>query len=82
MAYAPPAVAPGPSRDFPPRSLAAAHRQALAEILAEPLPDRRMRANPRVIKRKMSNWGVKRPEHRNPPKPSKPAADAITLLAA
>jgi hypothetical protein len=46
------------------------------------LPARRLRRNPRVIKRKMSNWGVKRPEHRNPPKPSMPAADAITLLAA
>jgi hypothetical protein len=35
-----------------------------------------------VIKRKMSNWAVKRPEHRNPPKPTTPAADAITLIAA
>jgi hypothetical protein len=35
-----------------------------------------------VIKRKMSNWGVKRPEHRNPPKPSKSPEDAITILAA
>jgi len=35
-----------------------------------------------VIKRKMSNWGVKRPEHRNPPKPTTQAADMITLLAA
>jgi hypothetical protein len=35
-----------------------------------------------VIKRKMSNWGVKRPEHRNPPKPTTPAAETITLIAA
>jgi hypothetical protein len=35
-----------------------------------------------VIKRKMSNWGVKRTEHRNPPKPTKPADDAIIILAA
>jgi hypothetical protein len=35
-----------------------------------------------VIKRKMSNWGVKRPEHRNPPKPAAPAAEAITPIAA
>jgi hypothetical protein len=35
-----------------------------------------------VIKRKMSNWGVKRPEHRNPPKPTAPAGEAITLVAA
>ena len=29
----------------------------------------------------MSNWGVKRPEHRNWPKPTKPIEDAITILA-
>jgi hypothetical protein len=33
-----------------------------------------------VIKRKMSNWAVKRPEHRNPPKPTTPPG--ITILAA
>jgi hypothetical protein len=63
------AAAPAPTRDFPPSSLARAHEQATAEILAEPLPERRLRANPRVIKRKMSNWGVKRPGHRNWPQP-------------
>jgi hypothetical protein len=42
----------------------------------------RLRSNPRVIKRKMSNWPVKRPEHRDPPKPSKPPSAAITVLAA
>jgi len=35
-----------------------------------------------VIKRKMSNWPVKRPQHRNPPKPTKQPSDAITILAA
>jgi hypothetical protein len=48
-----------------PHGLRVAHKQAITEILAEPLPERRQRANPRVIKRKMSNWGVKRPEHHN-----------------
>jgi hypothetical protein len=33
------------------------------------LPERRHRANPRVVKRKMSNFGVKRPEHRQWPAP-------------
>ncbi|MGB0096967.1 MAG: hypothetical protein WBP81_31050 [Solirubrobacteraceae bacterium] len=51
------------------------------EIVAERLGRRRLRTNPRVIKRKMSNWGVKRPEHRNPPRPTKPPSDAITILA-
>jgi hypothetical protein len=35
-----------------------------------------------VIKRKMSNWGVKRPEHRAWPQPTKTPDDAITILAA
>jgi hypothetical protein len=35
-----------------------------------------------VIKRKMSNWGVKRPEHRNWPQPAKQGEDPITVLAA
>jgi hypothetical protein len=30
----------------------------------------------------MSNWPVKRPEHRNWPQPATPAAKAITILAA
>jgi hypothetical protein len=54
----------------------------LAEILAEQLGPRRLRTNPRVIKRKMSNWGVKRPDHRNPPQPTRAPSDAITVLAA
>ena len=78
----PPAEAPEPSRDFPPHSLDRAHQQAIAEILAEPLPERRPRQNPRVIKRKMSKWGVKRPHHRNWPQPTTPAEDTITILAA
>jgi hypothetical protein len=35
-----------------------------------------------VIKRKMSSWAVKRPEHRHPPKPTKAPSNAITILAA
>jgi hypothetical protein len=30
----------------------------------------------------MSNWPVKRPEHRNWPQPTKPPSEAITILAA
>jgi hypothetical protein len=30
----------------------------------------------------MSNWAVKRPEHRNWPQPSKTAKDTINILAA
>jgi len=46
------------------------------------LPPRRLRANPRVVKRKMSNYAVKRAEHRNPPKPTKHPDEATTILAA
>jgi hypothetical protein len=35
-----------------------------------------------VIKRKMSNWPVKRPEHRNPAKPAASRDATITLIAA
>jgi hypothetical protein len=63
-------------------TLQGAHEQAITEILAERLQPRRLRTNPRVIKRKMSNWAVKRPEHRNWPRPTKPPADTITILAA
>jgi hypothetical protein len=30
----------------------------------------------------MSNWAVKRPEHRNWPQPTKTPAAAVTILAA
>jgi len=48
-------------------------------LLFELLPERRRRRNPRVIKRKMSKWPVKHPEHSDPPKP---AEQTITILAA
>ena len=67
---APPAAQPGHTPAFPPNTLNAAHEQATQELLFELLPPRRLRTNPRVVKRKMSNYNVKRPEHRNPPKPA------------
>ena len=81
-ASGPPAAQPARSRDFPPLTINSAHEYAITEILAERLPSRRLRTNPRVIKRKMSNWPVKRPEHRNPAKPTKRAEDAISILIA
>jgi hypothetical protein len=35
-----------------------------------------------VIKRKMSNWKLKRAEHRSPHQPAPPRANAITIVAA
>jgi hypothetical protein len=60
--------------------LADAQAQARAEILFELLPSRRLRANPRVVKRKMSNFGVKRAEHRNCPQPTRTPAEAVRVL--
>jgi hypothetical protein len=54
----------------------------IAEILRHPLPPRRLRAFPRVVKRKMSNFGVKRARHRHWPKPTIPAADAVVIVGA
>jgi len=55
-------------------------QRLLSEVAAERLPPRRERCNPRVVKRKMSNYKLKRPAHANPPKP-RPIADAIRLLS-
>jgi hypothetical protein len=56
------------------------YRRLLAEIAATPLPPRATRSNPRVVKRKMSNFRVKAPAHRPWPQPTKPFRHAIVLL--
>jgi hypothetical protein len=52
----------------------------LADIAAAALPLRANRINPRVVKQKMSNFPVKRPEHRAWPQPIKPFRDTIQML--
>src|SRR4051812_29174940 len=59
------------------RGLRRWYRNLVAEVAEEGLEERRDRINPRVIKRKMSNWRKKRPEHRNYPQPRKQFKDAI-----
>lgn len=56
------------------------YRQLLADIVATPLPPRANRGNPRVVKRKMSKFGVKGPHHRHWPQPTKPFREAVVLL--
>lgn len=56
------------------------YEDLLAEIAEEILPERRNRINPRVIKRKMSNWRKKRPEHRHSPQPTKTFRDSVVIL--
>lgn len=66
-----------------PRSRAAQKcwwKNLLEEIAQEQIEPRRQRINPRVIKRKMSNWKKKRPEHLHPPQPTKPFRRTIVLL--
>ena len=39
------------------------------DLVTKLLPERRLRTNPRVVKRKMSNFRLKRPEHCGWPQP-------------
>jgi hypothetical protein len=64
-----------------PMQLAVALAEAVAEIRRELVPRRRLRAAARVVKRKMSNYHVKRAEHRSWPRPTLPLPEAIHVLA-
>jgi hypothetical protein len=52
------------------------------ELLTGLLPPRRLRAFPRAVKRKMSNYQLKRAVHRAWPQPTMPAAEAVGVLPA
>jgi hypothetical protein len=51
----------------------------LQDIAAKRLPQRRPRSNPRVVKRKMSKFHLKRAEHDRSPKREQPFHDAIVV---
>jgi hypothetical protein len=55
---------------------------AVEELLTVLLPKRRLRAFPRAVKRKMSNYQLKRPQHRSWPQPTMPPAQAVGVLPA
>lgn len=55
------------------------YHRLVQEVAEEVIPPRRNRINPRVIKRKMSQWYKKRPLHRRPPQPTKPFEKAIVM---
>jgi hypothetical protein len=63
-----------------PRGLRRWYEDLLAEVAEEVLPPRRNRINPRVIKRKMSKWRKKRPEHRRCPQPTKKFRPSVVML--
>jgi hypothetical protein len=56
------------------------YRRLLSEVQQQKLRPRRDRWYARVIKRKMSKWMKKRPEHRKPPQPTKPFREAVVLV--
>ncbi len=52
------------------------------ELLTVLLPPRRLRAFPRAVKRKMSNYQLKRAKHRAWPQPTMPPLEAVSVLPA
>ena len=57
----------------------ALYARLLQDIAAKRLPARRARSNARVVKRKMSNFKLKRAEHYRPPKPRGTFAEAVQI---
>jgi hypothetical protein len=66
--------------EAPQRPPAAWYQGLLGELRRQKLRPRRERWYPRVVKRKMSDWKKKRPEHRHPPQPTKPFREAVVVL--
>jgi hypothetical protein len=58
----------------------ALYQRLLNDIARFRLPPRQPRMNPRVVKRKMSNFDKKRTEHFHTPQPKSSFADAILIL--
>ena len=62
-----------------PVCLAIWYRCLLAELAQERIEPRRNRINPRVVKRKMSKFGKKRPHHRGPSRLRKPFVETVLI---
>jgi len=56
------------------------YQRLLKDLVAEILPERRLRINPRVVKRKMSNYKLKRPEHADWPQPTVSFCRVVVLI--
>jgi len=52
----------------------------LQDIAEGRIPERRQRSNPRVVKRKMSNLRLRRPEHQHWPQPTLPFRQLVALI--
>jgi hypothetical protein len=56
------------------------YARLLREIARERLPERRLRSNPRVVRRKMSKFKLKRPQHAHWPQPQLPFQKRVALI--
>lgn len=56
------------------------YTRLLQDIADGRIPERRQRSNPRVVKRKMSNFGLKRPEHQHWPQPTLSFRQSVALI--
>ncbi len=64
-----------------PELLASLYERLLHDLVAHLLPVRRLRTNPRVVKRKMSKFRLKRPEHFDWPQPTaRTGREAVALI--
>jgi hypothetical protein len=63
-----------------PAQWARLYQRLLKDIAGYRLPERENRSNPRVVKRKMSKFKLKREVHRHWPQPAKPLQAAIVIL--
>lgn len=65
-----------------PEHLPALAARLLRDIAAKRLPERRPRSNPRAVKRKMSNFHLKRPDPEPPPRPTAASwRDLVAVVA-
>jgi transposase IS4-like protein/DDE family transposase len=56
------------------------YARLLHDLAAGRLPARRLRSNPRVVKRKMSKFRLKRPAHGHWPQPTQPFRQAVAIF--
>ena len=63
-----------------PAQLAEWHHRLIRDIGRKQLPERDHRCNPRVVKRKMSNFKLKREAHHHWTQPTKSFAEAVVVL--
>lgn len=55
------------------------YRRLLRDIARKRVPERKLRSNPRVVKRKMSKFKLKRPEHAHAPTLDRPFRAVVAL---